>query len=121
MAIRTDLFNKIKEITNSGLQIMNGREKGDVQSLLDEVITVNGYEFGKGEDGSEYVVFTIHEDDTEFYFGSSVVSENFKALDNMLSDEERTELLETGLQMSLHEKKSKNNRRYIYSIFFPNN
>jgi hypothetical protein len=120
MAINTELFKKIKEITSGGLEIMVGREKGDVQGILNETIIVDGFQFGKGEDSSEYVVFTLRDNDTEFFFGSSVVTENFKALDNMLTDDEKGELLITGLEISLHEKKSKNNRRYIYSVLFPN-
>jgi hypothetical protein len=100
---------------------MVGREKGDIQGILNETVMVNGFEFGKGEDGSEYVVFTLKDNDTEFFFGSSVVTENFKALVNMVTEEEKAELLETGLAISLHEKKSKNNRKYTYSVFFPNN
>ncbi|MGL5718729.1 MAG: hypothetical protein ACRCXT_21045 [Paraclostridium sp.] len=120
MAIRMELFNKIKEISNSGLEIMNGRDKGDIQEILGETIVVDNYDFGKGEQG-DYVVFTIKDNDTEFFFGSSVVTENFLALDNMVTDEEKVELFETGIAMSLHQKKSKNNRKYIYNVFFPNN
>lgn len=120
MAINLNLIKKIQEISNTGLEIMNGREKGDVQDLIDDVVVVNNYEFGKGEQG-DYVVFTVIDNDTEFFFGSSVVTENFLALDNMLSDEEKQELLKTGLEMSIHQKKSKNNRKYLYNIFFPNN
>ena len=118
--LKVELFNKIKEIGNTGIALAKGREKGDIQEILDEVVTVNNYEFGKGEQG-DYVVFTIKENDTEFFFGSSVVTENFLALDNMISEEEKEELFNTGLTMSLHQKKSKNNRKYIYNVFFPNN
>lgn len=120
MAISTNLFNKIKELNNTGLEIMNGREKGDIQEILNENIIVDNYDFGKGEQG-DYVVFTVKDNDTEFFFGSSVVTENFLALDNMITDEEKVEIFTTGLSMSLHQKKSKNNRKYIYNVFFPNN
>ncbi|MGL6104815.1 hypothetical protein [Romboutsia sp.] len=120
MAIRKELFNKIKEISNSGLEIMKGRDKGDIQEILNDTLTVTNYEFGKGEQG-DYVVFIIKDNDTEFFFGSSVVTENFLALDNLLNEEEKIEIFNTGISMSIHQKKSKNNRNYTYNVFFPNN
>lgn len=119
MTINKTLLSKIKGITKAGIPIMDGREKGDTSDLLDEIILVNNYDFGKGEDGSEYVVFTITSNDTEFFFGSSVVSENFKELDNVLNDEEKTELFAAGIEMTIHQKKSNKNRMYTYNTFFP--
>ena len=113
-----ELLKKIKDITSSSLNIMNGKEKGDIRGILNEIVTVNGYEFGMGQDNSEYVVFTTKENDMEFYFGSSVITESFKKLDDILEGDK--EILVEGIEIILHEKKSKNNRRYTYCEFFPN-
>lgn len=117
MAIRNDLFKKVQQITNSGLAIMEGRETGDIESILDEHVLVDNYQFGTSKDG-EYVAFTIQGNDTEFFFGGSVVTEAFKKLDALLSEEEKIELLTEGIDIYLEEVKSENKRKYKKCTFF---
>ena len=44
------------------LEIMEGREKEDLKSLLEKEIHINDFDFLNGEDGT-YAVFTIAEDE----------------------------------------------------------
>lgn len=120
MAIRKDLFKKVQKITNSGLAIMEGRETGDIEEILNENVIVDNYEFGTSKEG-EYVAFTIKGNDTEFFFGGSVVTETFKKLDDILSEEEKIELLEGGLDTYLERVKSENKRNYTKCTFFKEN
>lgn len=118
MAIRSDLFKKVQSITSKGLKIMEGRESGDINEILNENITVDNFEFGKGKEG-EYVAFTIQDNDTEFFFGGSVITESFKSLESTLTEEEMIELMTEGLVIYLEKVKSENKRNYIKCTFFP--
>lgn len=120
MAIRTELFKKVQSVTNKGLEIMEGRDTGDINEILDENVVVDNYQFGKSTDG-EYVAFTIRDNDTEFYFGGSVVTEAFKNLDAVLTEEEKIELMTSGLLVKFSKVKSENKRTYTKCVFFPTN
>lgn len=120
MAIRMDLLKKVQGVTNKGLEIMEGRSTGDIVEILDEVVTVDNYEFGTSKEG-DYVAFTIEGNDTEFFFGGSVVTEAFTKLDNLLSEEEKIELMTGGLPTSFTQVRSENKRKYTKCTFFPNN
>lgn len=121
MAIRSDLFKKVQGITSKGLEIMEGRETGDINEILEEVITVDNYQFGTSKEG-DYVAFTLQDNDTEFFFGGSVVTESFQKLENLLSEEEKIELMQNGLPIYLEEvKSSKSKNKYKKVTFFPNN
>lgn len=119
MAIRSDLFKKVQGITNKGLPIMEGRESGDISEILNDNVVVDNYQFGEGKDG-KYVAFTIEGNDTEFYFGGSVVTDTFLTLDNMLTEEEKIELLNEGITTLFEKLRSENKRNYIKCVFFPN-
>ena len=112
------LMEKIKGITSTGLNFMEGMEKGDTVSILDEIVTVNNYGFLEGAEG-KFVVFTTLENDTEFYFGSSVVTQSFIKLDDMLNEEEKKVILSNGLPIKLSERKSKSKRTYVKVDFYP--
>ena len=112
-----ELMKKAQGVTNSGLAIMEGRETGDIEGILEENVMVNNYEFGMSKDG-EYVAFTIEGNDTEFFFGGSVITETFKKLDNILTDEEKKELLSNGLDTYIEEIRSENKRKYKKCTFF---
>ena len=112
-----ELMKKVQGVTNSGLPIMEGRETGDIEGILEENVLVNNYEFGMSKDG-EYVAFTIEGNDTEFFFGGSVITETFKKLDAVLSEEEKEEILKQGLDIYIEEVKSENKRKYKKCTFF---
>lgn len=114
-----DLLNKVSEITASGLPIMEGKEKLEVKgNVLNSILTVDDYGYLEGEEG-EYVVITLQEYPNNFIYGSSVVTQAFKQLDTMLSDEEREVVLGQGLTFRLTEQVSKNKRKYTKIQFMP--
>lgn len=101
--------------SGQGISFMEGRSKGDVKSLNDIIITVKDYAFLTGDDG-EYLVFIIEGDEGHFYFGASVMTDNFKEF----TAEDKAELQKEGLPVRLSEKKNKKgNRTYQACEFYP--
>lgn len=112
-----EIIKLAQGVTNSGLPIMEGRETGDIEGILEENVLVDNYEFGKSKDG-DYVAFTIKGNDTEFFFGGSVVTETFKKLDSILTNDQKQALLSSGLETYIEEVKSENKRKYKKCTFF---
>jgi len=101
---------------NSGIEFMQGRDKGEVSSLLGAVVTIKNYDWlTDTKSKNEYLVFVIDEDDKNFYFGGQVLSEKFSKFD----DEDKQELITEGLPTILFERKSKNGREYVDCTFYP--
>lgn len=96
------------------LAIMEGKEKEDLKSLLNKEITINDYDFLNGEDGI-YAVFTIKEDEKCFYFGSSIITDELKGIDEAGLKEE---LKQEGLKVKFVEKKAKNSSRKYIAVEF---
>lgn len=105
-----ELLLRLKKELSNGLPFMEGREKG---SLVCEVpFTVNNFGFLKDKQTQEpYVCFTIKEDDTKFYFGGGVVTDTFKKIEAVLSEQELESILNEGLHVMFHEQRSKDNLR----------
>lgn len=103
------LQNKTKQIT-----IMEGREKRELKELLGKNITINNFDFLSGTDGV-YAVFTIKEDETGFYFSSSVLTDHLKGIEN---EGLKEDVITEGLQLQLEERKSKNSNRTYISVNF---
>lgn len=105
-----ELLLRLKKELSNGLPFMEGREKG---SLVCEVpFTVNNFGFLKDKKTQEpYVCFTIKEDDTKFYFGGRVVTDTFKKIEAVLSEQELESILIEGLHVMFHEQRSKDNLR----------
>ena len=102
------------------LPFMAEREKGEIDSLIGNNVTLIEYGFleGQDDDGNpdKYVCFIVKEDDKNFYFGSSVLTKQMQELDvEGYGDEIRIE----GLPMCLSKKKSKNKRTYTYVTYYP--
>lgn len=112
-----ELIKLAQGVTNNVLPIMEGRETGDIEGILNETVLVDNYEFGNSKDG-EYVAFTIKDNDTEFFFGGSVVTETFKKLDCVLTHYQKQALLNNGLETYIEEVKSENKRKYKKCTFF---
>lgn len=113
------LINEVTEITNSGLPLMEGKEKLEIKGdILNLKVTVDEYGYLEGDEG-EYVVISLKEYPKHFIYGSSVVTQAFKTLDEKLTNEELTYLLEKGLTFKLTEVMSKNKRKYTKITFFP--
>ena len=96
------------------LEIMEGKEKEDLKSLLEKEVTIDNFDFLHGEDG-EYVVFTIKEDKKSFYFGSTILTEELKDLENAGY---KDEIIKEGLKIKLTERKSKNSSRKYIAVEF---
>jgi hypothetical protein len=115
------LINEVTQITASGLPFMEGKEKLEVKGeILNKVLTVDDYGFLEGEEG-EYVVIALKEYPQHFIYGSSVVTQAFKTLEEKLNEEERAFLINQCLTFKLTEVVSKNKRKYIKIVFFPKN
>lgn len=116
-----NLINEVSQITASGLPFMEGKEKIEVKGdILNKVLTVDEYGYLEGEEG-EYIVIALKEYPNHFIYGSSVVTQAFKTLDEKFNDEQKAFLLEKGLTFKLNEMMSKNKRKYTKIIFFPKN
>jgi hypothetical protein len=101
------------------LPFMEGREKGELDRIINTPVTINDYGFlhdnSKGDD-KEYVCFTIKEDPQNFYFGGQVLTENMKELEE---DGYKDAILEEGLPVLLSKRKSKNKKEYTTVTFYP--
>lgn len=104
-----NLIGKIKNELTVGLPFMEGRTKGSLPTEMN--LTLNNYGFLKGDDG-EYIVMTFKEDDTNFFFGGSVVTEKMKKIDKIVGDA-KVELLQSGMEVKFVSKTSDKKRVYI--------
>ena len=105
-----ELLLKVKNEMASGLPFMQEKTKADI--TLETVFTINRYGFLEGEDG-EFIVFTDKNNEENFYFGGSVLTEKFKKLEKVLSEEEINAVLEVGIQVTFTEKMSINKRKNV--------
>lgn len=100
--------------SGKGIEFMEGRTKGEMETLLEKTITIRDYAFISGTEG-EYAVFIIDEDPTAFYFGGKVLTDNLKSL----NEEDHEELKAEGLPAFISQRISKNKRKYISVEFYP--
>lgn len=108
---RLDDFIKQKQ---TRIEIMEGREREDLKSLLEKEIHINDFDFLSGDDGV-YGVFTIAEDDKSFYFASSVITELLQGLEK---EGLKEEVKSTPLGIKLQERKSKSSKRNYIAYEF---
>ena len=98
-----------------GIAFMDNREKGDIKSLNGKIIEVVDYSFLSGDDG-DYVVFITRQDPKNFYFGASVMTDNFKSF----TAEDKEEIQREGIPVMLQDKKNKKGTRtYQDCVFYP--
>lgn len=114
-----ELKNSVKELTESGLPFMEGREKGEQKDLIGSIVNVNAFGFLEGNDG-KFLAFTVKEDNGRFFFGGGVATETFDKLTEIASIEEINQLLEEGIPVKFTEKMSKNKRKYTKIELYPN-
>ena len=100
--------------SGKGIEFMEGRTKGNAESLQGKVVTIRDYAFITGTDG-EYVVFIIDEDEKAFYFGGKVLTDNMKGF----TEDEHSEIIAEGLPARFDTRKSKNKRNYTSVEFYP--
>lgn len=109
------LQDKARGMNNEGIPFMDGREKGNVKELNDKIVVVVDYGFIRGSDG-QFVVFIIKGDETQFYFGATVMSEKFEQFDL----EDKKEIQKFGIPLLLTETlNKKGNRTYQSCEFYP--
>lgn len=99
----------LTEMSN-GLPFMEGRTKAD--NILNEELTINEYGFLTGDDG-DFIVYTTTQHEDKFFFGGSVLTERFKHIETVFTEDEIAEMLEEGIIIKLVQKKSKNKRNYV--------
>lgn len=93
-----------------------GREKGDLNDILGENLTMTDFDIVSDNDGKPYSVFIVNEHPDKFYFGGMVITdlvvdiyENF--CENGKSPKEVLDN-EGGLKFYLSKEKSKTGREY---------
>lgn len=104
-----------KSLQNN-LPFMDGREKGDMERIVNMNCTIHDYGFLQDDKDNDYVCFIIDEDPQTFYFGGQVLTDNMHELDNFgyhqaVNDE--------GLPVFFGKKISKNKREYTTVTFYP--
>jgi hypothetical protein len=102
----------LKISKREGISFMEDRKKGDMKDLENLVITVNDYGFiYDDKKKSNYVVFTVKEFDTTFYFGGVALTGLIQDLESEGATQE--DFQTEGLQIRILEKvKSKNGLMY---------
>lgn len=109
------LRNRTKQLGNT-LPFMENREKGSLHEITDRTATITDFGFLKDENNSEYVVFIVQEDSTNFYFGGKVLTEDLYDLE---SDGYGEEIRTKGLPVRLERVMSKNKREYTKVTYYP--
>jgi predicted metallo-beta-lactamase superfamily hydrolase len=117
--VKKSLQERAKEMTVS-LPLMEGREHGELDRILDTNVTIREFGFmaDTDKDGKEkeYVAFIVDEDPQYFYFGGQVLTDNMREFEN---DGYHEEIVKDGLPVLLSKKKSKNKREYTTVTFYP--
>ena len=114
-----NLKSKISALNNTGtgISFMEGRTKGEQK--LNTSITISDYGYINGDDG-EYLVYECLEYPKYFFFGGSIVTEKFKEIDALLTNEEKAQLKIDGLPVIFTSHKSKKSKReYTTCEFYP--
>lgn len=109
-----NLRERAKQLGNT-LPLMENREKAELSNIVDKVVTIRDYGFMKDENDKEYVAFIVDEDETSFYFGGQVLTDNIKELE----DDGYGEEIKKGLPVRLGKKMSKAKREYTTVEFYP--
>lgn len=100
----TDYFN---QFNNDGIPFMEGRDKGDIQALVGEVLHVEDYGFIRTPEG-RYAVIAFREHPDAFYFAGQVLT---NILGAVTYDNKSAELKEQSLV--LQTRTSRNGNDYM--------
>lgn len=115
------LRERTQEFSNQ-LPFMVGRDKGDLEQILDTTVTIRDFGFMMGKDkktkeDKEFVCFIIDEDPKCFYFGGQVITDNLKKLD---ADGYLPEIKAEGLPVEFVERHSETSGNdYISVTYYP--
>lgn len=72
--------NYFSKFANKGIPFMDGRTKGNISSLVGEVLHVEDFGF-ISQEGSTYPVIAFKEHPTDFYFGGAVLNDILTQVD----------------------------------------
>lgn len=115
------LRERTQEFSNQ-LPFMVGRDKGDLDQILDTPVTIRDFGFMTGVDkktkeNKEFVSFIIDEDPKCFYFGGQVITDNLKKLE---ADGYMEEIQAEGLPVEFVERTSNTSGNdYISVTYYP--
>lgn len=96
------LKERVKDL-GVAIKLAEGREKGDLEDLIGETITINNAEMVY-LDSDSYVAFTVEEDGKNFYFGGQVLTQD---LSTLIEEGYLDEIKKNGLPVILTREKSK--------------
>lgn len=99
--------NYFTKFANKGIPFMDGRTKGNISSLIGEVLHIEDFGF-IAQEGSTYPVIAFKEHPTDFYFGGAVLNDILSQVDR---DGMREELKEQSIILKL--TTSKRGRTYM--------
>lgn len=108
-----DFTKKLNE--GNSIPFMEGRTKGDLAEIKDNILTISDFAFLKNEEG-DYVVFIVKEIPDSFYFGGMVITDNLKAIEN---EGYKEEVQKEGLPCKITARKSKSKKTYYAIEFYP--
>lgn len=66
--------NYFSKFANKGIPFMDNRTKGDIASLVGEILHIEDFGF-INQEGSTYPVIAFKEHPTNFYFGGAVLND----------------------------------------------
>lgn len=99
--------NYFIKFANKGIPFMDGRTKGNISSLVGEILHIVDFGF-INQEGSTYPVIAFAEHPTEFYFGGAVLNDILNQVDE---DGMREELKAQPIVLKM--VKSKRGRTYM--------
>ena len=107
-----NLLERVKKDMKATYSLMDGRIKGEVKT--ETVYVVKDFAIlNDKKNNSEYTVFVSEGSPNNFYFGGTVVTDKFKRIIELVTDEELDELKKEGIPVMFTMKKSKNKRNYM--------
>ena len=104
-----------QEMSQAQLPIMMDRDKGEMEDLIGQIVTIRDYGFLTSEKGGEYAVFIVDEDPKVFYFGGMVLTDSLKEFD---AAGVHDEVVTDGLPVLFAKKKSKDKKNTYTSVLF---
>jgi hypothetical protein len=109
------LKQRAQEMSQAQLPIMVDRDKGEMEDLIGQIVTIRDYGFLTSEKGGEYAVFIVDEDPKVFYFGGKVLTDSLTEFDQ---DGFHADVLKDGLPVLFAKKKSKDKKNTYTSVMF---
>jgi hypothetical protein len=97
------------------LPIMEGREKGTAEDLLDKIVTIRDFDFLRNDKG-RFAVYVIDEDPAHFFFGGMVLTDQLLTLEK---EGYHPDIVNEGLPVRMSEKRSKNKMTYTNVETYP--